>query len=304
MIKEETSRLFSHIDAKDLLLWKVSEAVDENLESNLKKSTFTEQNSLSPVDKLSQMFSDLSLEGHLQVVVGYSDDGKLRVFFMQQPPLIDFVEGEQRDTVSPLSLKARRLALCHAKKYKAPSSEGQFDIFRKAQEEEGCEMFCGRPVAKDKAVPASLFHETLSKFQHDLTHCTPTPDDIHCFTRLRFELTEIFLNEAECQDKMIKILREENVIPLGGNISPNTIGTFTTDGDARTTTPGYGLDFLYFVQEIKNEFSTGKAEPYMEAIHYWWAHVLQHILQKTSKIPDCLNFPAILLVNAGTLQRS
>ncbi|KAE9386907.1 hypothetical protein BT96DRAFT_803069, partial [Gymnopus androsaceus JB14] len=73
-----------------------------------------------------------------------------------------------------------------------------------------------------------------------------------------------------------------------------------TDGDIRTTTPCCYGDFLYFVQEIKNEFSTGKAEPYMEAIHYWWAHIRQHIERKTSQVRDRLNFPAILLVHAGS----
>ncbi|KAE9392036.1 hypothetical protein BT96DRAFT_944949 [Gymnopus androsaceus JB14] len=151
-----------------------------------------------------------------------------------------------------------------------------------------------------EVIPASLFDETLSQFQYDLTHCVPTPADIRCFARLRRQLTEIFEKEIDRQTKLIEILREENIIPRGGNLNPNTIGKYTTDGDVRTTTPCCYGDFLYFVQEIKNEFSTGKAEPYMEAIHYWWAHIRQHIERKTSQVRDRLNFPAILLVHAGS----
>ncbi|KAJ3737297.1 hypothetical protein DFJ43DRAFT_987530, partial [Lentinula guzmanii] len=136
--------------------------------------------------------------------------------------------------------------------------------------------------------------------QHDLTHCTPTPADIHCFARLRFELTKIFANEAERRVKLTDILREENIIPPGANLNPGAIGNYTTDGDLRTTARGCYGDFLYFLKEIQNEIHTGNAEPYMEAIHYWWAHVRDQIEKQKPEVRDRLNYPAILLVHPGS----
>jgi len=303
-IKEEKRPLFNHIAADALELWNVSEPIDQHLENNLEKANFHEKESLSPVDKLSKIFPNLPVEGCLHIVVWCPEDGKLRDSFCSDPVSLiseNPEHGEQRDAVS--SLQDRRMNLCE-KRYQAPSSEGHFDTFRKEQAKEGRKIHCGRPIRLDRGVPASLFDETLSQFQYDLAHCVPTPADIRCFARLRRQLTEIFEKEIDRQTKLIEILREENIIPRGGNLNPNTIGKYTTDGDVRTTTPCCYGDFLYFVQEIKNEFSTGKAEPYMEAIHYWWAHIRQHIERTTSQVRDRLNFPAILLVHAGVLQFS
>jgi hypothetical protein len=201
-----------------------------------------------------------------------------------------------------MTLHFRRLALCRRKKNKAPSSEGHFQAFEKEQAKNGHEIRCGRPISLDGPVPASLFDETLSQFHYNLMHCSPSPEDILCFRKLRANLTGFFADEDKRRDKLIEILREEGILPPGGHLNPNTIGDFTTDGDLRVT-ERFG-EFLYYVQEVKNEFSTGGAEPYFEAIHYWWAHIRRHI-EATGKlntdILDRLNFPAILLIHAGVL---
>ncbi|KAJ3988863.1 hypothetical protein F5890DRAFT_1402218, partial [Lentinula detonsa] len=136
--------------------------------------------------------------------------------------------------------------------------------------------------------------------QHDLTHCTPTPADIHCFARLRFELTEIFANEAERRAALIDILQEENIIPPDADLNPSAVCPYTTDEDLRTTALGCYGDFLYFLKVIRNEICTGNAEPYMEAIHYWWAHVRDQIEKQKPEVRDRLNYPAILLVHPGS----
>lgn len=76
-IKEKTSRLFKHADAMDLVLWNVSEVVDDNLGNTLAGINLEEQPSLSPVDKLSKVFSDTPVEGRLHIVVGRPTDGKV-----------------------------------------------------------------------------------------------------------------------------------------------------------------------------------------------------------------------------------
>jgi hypothetical protein len=97
---------------------------------------------------------------------------------------------------------------------------------------------------------------------------SPSPEDIFCFRKLRAILTGFFADEDVHRDQLIKILREDGIIPPGGHLNPKTIGKLTTDGDLRVSETF--SEFLY-VQEVKNEFSTGGAEPYFECIHYWWA---------------------------------
>lgn len=188
--------------------------------------------------------------------------------------------------------------LCRAMKDKAPSIQAHFKTFREEQKS-GCEIYCGCPISLDRAVPATLYDETLSQFHYDLAHCTPTPADIHCFSRLHWALTEIFEDKKDRHYTLMEILREEKVIPCDGNLALNTISRHTPDNDPYGTTPCCYEDFLYFLQKTTNEFSTGDSEPYLEAIHYWWAHIRQQIQYGAS---NRLNFPAILLVSAGVLQ--
>lgn len=81
VIKQKTIRLFNHIDAKDLRLWKVSEVVDDNLENNLETANLPGQRTLSTIDKLSQVF-DLPVGDHLHIVVGRPAGGELCCFLV------------------------------------------------------------------------------------------------------------------------------------------------------------------------------------------------------------------------------
>ena len=76
LIKEKKHPHFQYFSADNLVLWKISEAVDENLENKLEEANFPEKEPLSPVDKLSNVFSVLPVEGHLHIVVGRPDAGK------------------------------------------------------------------------------------------------------------------------------------------------------------------------------------------------------------------------------------
>ena len=65
-IKDEKWPAFDHIPADTLVLWKVSFPVNESLEENLKNGPLEQL--LSPVDKLSKVFSDVP-DSYLHIVV-------------------------------------------------------------------------------------------------------------------------------------------------------------------------------------------------------------------------------------------
>jgi hypothetical protein len=67
-IKEETKPEFDHVPADTLVLWSVSILVDHQFRQNLDKFVSKEQNPLSPVEVLSDVFPD-PLKRHVHVVV-------------------------------------------------------------------------------------------------------------------------------------------------------------------------------------------------------------------------------------------
>ena len=66
-IKDENEHLFQHVDAKTLVLWKVSLPVDESLKENLINLS-GEKLSL-PLDRLSKVFSNVD-DTYLHILVG------------------------------------------------------------------------------------------------------------------------------------------------------------------------------------------------------------------------------------------
>ena len=68
-IKDEKKPAFDHIPTDNLTLWKVSYPVDGGLNGNLSKLKFVDKESLSPVDRLSKVFSIVPKEAHLHIVV-------------------------------------------------------------------------------------------------------------------------------------------------------------------------------------------------------------------------------------------
>ncbi|KIM51979.1 hypothetical protein SCLCIDRAFT_71756, partial [Scleroderma citrinum Foug A] len=68
------------------------------------------------------------------------------------------------------------------------------------------------------------------------------------------------------------------------------------DGDLRIAFQD--IEFLYYVQEIKNEVSTSGSDPYIEAIHYWFEQIRICLKSKNISKEDLehVNFPAIILL--------
>ncbi|KAJ3782219.1 hypothetical protein GGU10DRAFT_436776 [Lentinula aff. detonsa] len=92
-IKGKKTHRFNRVDADDLVLWRVSEVFDENLENKLQQAEFPTKPSLSPIDELGIVFLNSPVKGRLHIVVGR---------------LIDERQQDE-DAISDLSLQRRRL---------------------------------------------------------------------------------------------------------------------------------------------------------------------------------------------------
>jgi hypothetical protein len=69
VIKDKNQQAFKGVDARSLDLWKVSIPVDQGLEEKLNDIELNDNESLSPVDKLSKVFLGSPEERHLHIIV-------------------------------------------------------------------------------------------------------------------------------------------------------------------------------------------------------------------------------------------
>jgi len=68
-IKDKKKNVFQHVDADALVLWKVSIPVDRNLKGEINNLELPDEESLSPVEELSEIFSGVPIRKHLHIIV-------------------------------------------------------------------------------------------------------------------------------------------------------------------------------------------------------------------------------------------
>src|SRR5580693_7268569 len=68
-IKDEKKHAFEHVDADTLVLWRVSIPVGGSFKQNLSKLDFVDEQSLSAVDELSEVFAESPAPKHVHVIV-------------------------------------------------------------------------------------------------------------------------------------------------------------------------------------------------------------------------------------------
>ena len=68
-IKDKKKLSLHHVDADALTLWKVSFPVNHNFQQNLANIDLTDETSLSSVDDLLDVFSNVPPRKHLHIVV-------------------------------------------------------------------------------------------------------------------------------------------------------------------------------------------------------------------------------------------
>ncbi|KIL58228.1 hypothetical protein M378DRAFT_170864 [Amanita muscaria Koide BX008] len=85
VIKRKKKPAFDHIPADKLTLWKVSFSVTPSLREDLSKHEFVDEESLSPVAKLSGIFSQAPIRENLHIVVKVSPTALRMNAFVASP---------------------------------------------------------------------------------------------------------------------------------------------------------------------------------------------------------------------------
>ena len=68
-IKDDNPETFCDVDARSLVLWKVSIPVNDGFKENVRKVELRDDYALSPVDRLSKVFSGQPEDGVLHIIV-------------------------------------------------------------------------------------------------------------------------------------------------------------------------------------------------------------------------------------------
>ena len=68
-IRDDNPESFRDVDARSLDLWKVSIPVNDGFKENVRKVELRDEDALSPVDRLSKVFSGQPEDGDLHIIV-------------------------------------------------------------------------------------------------------------------------------------------------------------------------------------------------------------------------------------------
>jgi hypothetical protein len=92
-IKEEKKPELDHVTASSLKLWKVSIPVNDSFKENISNVELREKETLSPVDKLSYLFTVQPEEGHLHVMVHSPPAGGYKLLLVDSHLLVSTVSN-------------------------------------------------------------------------------------------------------------------------------------------------------------------------------------------------------------------
>ena len=68
-IKDDNPESFRDVDARSLVLWKVSIPVNDGFKENLSRVELRDEDALSPVDRLSKVFLGQPEDGDLHIII-------------------------------------------------------------------------------------------------------------------------------------------------------------------------------------------------------------------------------------------
>lgn len=149
----------------------------------------------------------------------------------------------------------------------------------------------GRPV--HNAIPPSLLDKTLCEFRYNIHNHQPTDQDHRDFHRVQSAMIETYPDEPARRDHLSSILSQ--ILPHMP--SPGSILTYTDDGVLYRTLSE--LQFIYYMQELKNEIGSILGEPNVELARCYLEFVRVCLKRLGDKKVNFLNFPAILLAQVG-----
>jgi hypothetical protein len=266
-IKAEKQPAFDHVPADTLVLWKVSFPVDGSLDGNLRN--LLDDNSLSPVHRLSKVFSNMPKEEYLHIVVKGPSIAE-----NEDPP------------VSLANLLKERQRFSAALPSTPPSSLGLPSNFSKFQEKQN-PIACGRPPAADAPIPITLLHPIFRQFLDNCENHRPIAEDNMLVLELMGAMSSFFRGKGARAAELRDILTSHG-IPIATSTITSKGHYFCTDGAVAIN------GHLVAIIEVKEEIGSRGAEPYAQVVLYY-SH---STAAKSQEFPK-FNFPSLLITVFG-----
>ncbi|KAI6026740.1 hypothetical protein BKA83DRAFT_4247357 [Pisolithus microcarpus] len=141
LIKETLSPKLNHVAVTDLTVWKVSLPLD-NIPPEF---TVNNVQPLEPLTKISSVFSEALVDGHIHVLV-------------QAPPVVP--QKRERSTSDDLYERAKRSKIVIT----PPSTVGKPDVYQSLQKDPSEKIFDDRPKPDRDVAPAALLYEGFGHF--------------------------------------------------------------------------------------------------------------------------------------------
>ncbi|KAI6026765.1 hypothetical protein BKA83DRAFT_4247507 [Pisolithus microcarpus] len=141
LIKEKRSPDLNYVVASALTVWKVSLPVD-NISPEF---TVNNVQPLEPLTKISSVFSEALVDGHIHVLV-------------QAPPVVP--QKRERSTSDDLYERAKRSKIVIT----PPSTAGKPDVYQSLQKDPSQKIFDDHPKPDPNVAPAALLYEGFGHF--------------------------------------------------------------------------------------------------------------------------------------------
>ena len=158
--------------------------------------------------------------------------------------------------------------------------------FRDTQARVETMIFCGRPYSAFWSIPLTLLCPQFSQFVIDLDSCTPSTQDIGLFHELWQDMSDIFDDEFNRNDRSIDVMKDHGFSDLDR-------------GRLKVYISKAHRDAIYCILEVKNEIPNVTSEPMAQAIFFWLEAVRNMTGGKDNQFLSKTNFPAILLLHYG-----
>jgi hypothetical protein len=174
---------------------------------------------------------------------------------------------------------------------KAPSSQGTPAQFAALQLRLEKLVFCNRPFTTAAPIPVTLLHRVFGEFVDDCRREQTREDNLFTW-KLSEEMSKWFGDEND-RRKAFHTLLDDYGLRLTRTKIAGT--AFETDGDM--SVGGH----RYVIFELKNEISSGGAEPFAQAILYYLESNRDDAVKAKHKGS---NFPCLLVVVFGEFSNS
>ncbi|KAI5986002.1 hypothetical protein EDC04DRAFT_2589995 [Pisolithus marmoratus] len=219
------------------------------------------------------------------------------VLFSQMPRVVIELLGESKQSHDELSVAAvpsvvhGRLTYIRAwdnAPKKSPSEQGIASNFKILQSTDR-KIEWTRPPDGIPTIPVTLLHTVFGEFVDECRTHEPTSEDNTFVLELSSQMSKFFENESQRQKTFMEILRNHNIGIVASSIADSD---YQTDGDVHVN------GCRYMILEVKSEVGSKGAEPYCQAILYYFEGSKDEVT-KASKKQTQFNFPCLIITLFG-----